>query len=437
MTRRRMLGTGGTLAAAGTLAACAMPGQTVAPRMDEREVTLSYLTDWASGARGDWVKAAVPKFKTEFPKITVRVEYVTSGSMDGAVLTGAAAGTLQDVFFNPNDIFQQLARQGDMKDITPTLKALKVNLNDIVTLPSTHNYKGKQYGLPMQFGVQTMMINKTLFKQNGVALPDKTTTYTQWLEMLRKIAKPEAGIYGFLTTGSTGGWGQWMPFLWSYGGDRWSADLKKCQFDQAASIEGLRFYVDLMYRHQVAPPLNAQGNPIPTGIAFQNGNVACQSASSPGANIETQVAGKFEWDVMYALTGPQTNKRAITTNSNANIVSANATKNGVFDQAVQFLAWASGSKTAQDLIVDIGPTMPVYKPVLNGTKFLAGPPVSQKLVVDQIPDWRDPQTFIGWTEFRDTIVPALQPAFANQKSVPDAAKEATRVGQLVLDKIPQ
>jgi hypothetical protein len=38
---------------------------------------------------------------------------------------------------------------------------------------------------------------------------------------------------------------------------------------------------------------------------------------------------------------------------------------------------------------------------------------------------------------RETIVAALQPALANQKSVADAAKEMARVGQLVLDKIPK
>jgi multiple sugar transport system substrate-binding protein len=436
LTRRQITGSCGSLVVGGVVA-CAVPGQTVAPSMDERDVTLTYLTDWTGGARGEWVKQAIPRFTQEFPRITVRVEYITSGGTDTAVLAGSAAGTLQDIFFNPNDIFQQLARQGDMKEIAPVLRSLRVNQNDIVSLPSTHTYKGKQYGLPMQFGVQTMMINKTLFRQNGAPLPDRTTTYPQWLEMLRRIARPADGIYGYLTTGGTGGWGQWMPFVWSYGGDRWSADLKKCLFDHPSSIEGLQFYVDLMYRYQVGTPLNAQGNPVPSGVAFQNGNVACASASSPGAGMDQQVGGKFEWDVMYAPLGPKTNKRAITTNSNANIVSANASKRGVFEQAVQFVAWAAASKTAQDLIVEIGPTMPVYKPVLNGPKFLAGPPASQKLVVDQMSDWRDPQTFIGWTEFRDTIVPALQPAYANQKSVPDAAREAARVGQLVLDKIPQ
>jgi ABC-type glycerol-3-phosphate transport system substrate-binding protein len=202
-------------------------------------------------------------------------------------------------------------------------------------------------------------------------------------------------------------------------------------------VEGLQFYVDLIYRSQVGTPVDAKGALIPSGIAFQNGNVACAQATSPGANIEQLVGGKFEWDVMYWPLGPRTGKRGVPTNVNAVCVSGDAAKRGVFDQAVQFVAWAAGSQTAQNLVVETGASTPVYKPVLNGARFLAGPPLSQKLVVDMIPDWHDPQIFTGWNEFRDNTGNELTPAFANQKAVPDAAKEAARVGQLVLDKIPK
>ncbi len=51
MSRRQaMLGNLGLVMSAGAIAACQVPSQTAAPRMDEREVTLSYLTDW-TGAR--------------------------------------------------------------------------------------------------------------------------------------------------------------------------------------------------------------------------------------------------------------------------------------------------------------------------------------------------------------------------------------------------
>ncbi|MGH2369660.1 MAG: hypothetical protein ACRDI2_15860 [Chloroflexota bacterium] len=118
-------------------------------------MTLTYLTDWANNAvRNEWVRQALPRFTA-----------------------GAAAGTLQNVFFNENDVFQKLAQQGDLKDIAPVLKSLRFNPNDIVSIPSGSSYRGKQYGLPLQLTVQTMMIKTTLFKENGVPLPDKTTTF--------------------------------------------------------------------------------------------------------------------------------------------------------------------------------------------------------------------------------------------------------------------
>jgi Bacterial extracellular solute-binding protein len=123
--RREVLAATAATAGAGVLAACQAPGQSAAPRLDEREVTLTYLTDWTSGARGEWVKQALPRFTQEHPKIKVQVENAT-GSLQTVLLASAAGGTLQDVFNNENDVFQKLARQGDMQDIAPVLKSLSV-----------------------------------------------------------------------------------------------------------------------------------------------------------------------------------------------------------------------------------------------------------------------------------------------------------------------
>jgi multiple sugar transport system substrate-binding protein len=422
------------MAGAGLLGACQFPGQTVAPRMDERNVTLTYLTDWANNAvRNEWVKQALPRFTAEFPRITVQVESAGNDSAT-AIITGAAAGTLQDVFFNENDVFQKLAQQGDLRDIAPVLKSLRVNPNDVVSIPSGTSYRGKQHGLPLQLTIQTMMINKTLFAHNGVPLPDKTTTFPQWADMLRRITRPADNVYGFLANNN---WPKWLPFVWGYGGERWTPDFKKSLFDQPAAIEGLQFYVDLTWRLQVSPPLNAQGGVVPSGVSFNNGALGGETTASPGAGTHQQIGGKFEWDIMYTPLGPRTNKRFVFVNTNANVVSGTAAKRGVFDQAVQLVAWISASKTSQDLVVETGASTPVYKPVLNGPRFLAGPPVSQKIVVDMIPDWKDPDIFIGWNEYRDAVQAQFLPAVANQKAVPDAAKEMARVGQVVLDKIPR
>jgi ABC-type glycerol-3-phosphate transport system substrate-binding protein len=418
---------------AAALAAC-VPGETAAPRMDAKDVTLTYLTDWANNSvRNEWVKQAIPRFTEEFPKIRVQVEAAGNDSAQ-AILTGSAAGTLQDVFFNENDVFQKLAHAGDLKDIAPVLKSLKYNPNDIVSIPSGYMYKGKQHGLPLQLTIQTMMINKTLFKENGVTLPDKTTTWPQFFDMLKRVTKPADNIFGYLGNNN---WPKWLPFVWGYGGERWSPDLKKSLFGEPAAIEGLQAYVDMTTRLQVSPPLNDNGGVVPSGVSFNAGKLGSDTAASPGAGTHTGIGGKFDWDIMYTPLGPRTGKRYVFTNTNANVVSGTAVKRGVFDQAVQLVGWISGSKVSQDIIVKTGASTPVYKPVLTSPEFLAGPPVSNKIVVEMIPDWKDPDIFIGWNEYRDSVLAEFLPAFTGKRSVPDAAKEMARVGQIVLDKIPK
>jgi multiple sugar transport system substrate-binding protein len=435
-TKRRFFRAGPLMMGAGVLAGCQIPGQSGPAAQEAKEVTLSYVSDWSGGVRGEWVKAAIPKFTEENPKVKVRVDN-WAGEVTEVAMANAAAGTLQDVMLGSNDVFIQLARSGGMKDITPVLKSLKVNMNDVVHVPSTIKYQGKQYGMPFQFIVQALVINKTLFKQNGAALPTDKTTYPQLLDSLRPIARQNENIYGFMAGGGPGSWGQWLPLVWGYGGDRWTPDFKKTLIGEPGAIEGLQFFVDMMHRHQVAAPLNEQAR-FPAGVGFNNGNVAIGYSVSPGTGLDRQIAGKFEWDVMYHPLGPKTNKRDVFTNDQANTVTASAVNHGVFEQAVKFVTWMSMGKTAQDLIVEIGPNaMPVSKAVLSSQKYLAGPPTSQKIILDMVPAYRDPEIFIGWNSWRDEVHNALLPAFAGKKAVADAARDAARAGDIVLAKIPR
>ena len=57
-----------------------------------------------------------------------------------------------------------------------------------------------------------------------------------------------------------------------------------------------------------------------------------------------------------------------------------------------------------------------------------------KAMVDMIKDFKDPQIFQGWIEWRSALSDGLNPAFANKQSVAAAVKEAVRLGDLVLAK---
>ena len=442
-TRRAGLRAGALIAtgaSGGALAACATAGGPAgdsARSLSTREVTISYVTDWSSGTRQEWIKAAIPRFTEENPRIKVQADNWT-GEVSVTALANAAAGTLQDVMLGSNDVFITLVRAGGMRDIASTVRSLKWKMEDIVYLPSTLSYEGKQYGMPFQFIVQALVINKTLFRQAGATLPTDKTTYPELLEQLRKISRPAENVWGWLGGGGgAGNWGQWLPFVWGYGGDRWTPDKKKTLLDTPGSIEGLQFFVDMMTRHGAAAPVDEKGS-YAQGLGFTAGNVAVAGQNAPGGALDRTIAGKFEWDVMYHPIGPRAGKRNVFANDQANTVTASAVKHDVFEQAVQFCAWCACSKTAQDLVVSIAPTtVPVLKSVLGGQAYLAGPPASLKILLDQAPNYRDPEIFIGWNEWRDEVYKALVPAFAGTKSVPDAARDATRAGDVVLGKIPR
>ena len=244
------------------------------------------------------------------------------GDAKEAALANAAAGTLSEVVLGGGDIPHHLAKAGALAEVTPSLKNQRVKMDDIVWIPSTIQVRGKQYGMPFQWNYWTRIVNKTLFRQAGVPLPTDKTTWPQLVEAAQKISKPDQDVYGIET--GTSLW-HWFPTLWAYGGEAISPDQKKTLLDQPAAIEGLQFYADMMNRTRVATPMDAKGA-ITTPARFNNGNVAVSHANAPGRGLDSQIAGKFEWDVMYLPLGPRTNKRAVFVTEQPNIVTTTAAR---------------------------------------------------------------------------------------------------------------
>jgi multiple sugar transport system substrate-binding protein len=226
---------------------------------------------------------------------------------------------------------------------------------------------------------------------------------------------------------------QWAHYIWAWGGELISPDYKRTLLDQPVAIEAMQFMIDLTHRHRVAPPINA-ANALPAGVNRNNGNLAIGYTSSPIRGFGQNVASQFELDFMYNPIGVRTGKRAVPISDQPNIVTGAASKRGVFDQAVRFTAWLAFSKTAQEGMAESGPEVPVLKSVLNSPKYLTPPPASLKVVFDQVPNYRELPVFLGQSEWTLEVRKGLIPAFTGEKSIQEALKEATRLGDVVLAK---
>ena len=116
------------------------------------------------------------------------------------------------------------------------------------------------YAIPGDFTPMVMMYNKRLFREAGVPLPRPGWTRQEFLEAARALTVHEPGRpvptrYGFKFENWMPGW---LPWIWAAGGDVLSPDGRHAvgYLDSPQTIETIRFLVDLVRQHRVAPSLS-------------------------------------------------------------------------------------------------------------------------------------------------------------------------------------
>ena len=145
---------------------------------------------------------------------------------------------------------------------------------------NAYKFRGKQAGLPVNFGAYVMHYNKTLFEQAGRKLPDDTWTWDTFLDAPQGLTRPATdgsiGQFGFETRLHENVYSSW---IWNAGGDLFNAEGSKPLFDKPESIEGMQYLIDLLHRHRVAiaPEVimrQTGSNPYGTNIFGITGKVA-------------------------------------------------------------------------------------------------------------------------------------------------------------------
>jgi multiple sugar transport system substrate-binding protein len=133
------------------------------------KVTLRYGL-WDSNQKPA-MEATIKAFMKSHPNITVKVELTEWNDYWTKINTGVASGTLPDVFWGHLAYFSGLITKGALMDLTPYLKKDKVDLSVYYkNLIANRNYKGKQYGIPKDWGTIAVFYNKDLFEQGQNSL---------------------------------------------------------------------------------------------------------------------------------------------------------------------------------------------------------------------------------------------------------------------------
>jgi len=147
-------------------------------------------------------------------------------------------------------------------DFTPLNVPLLEPLNDYIKVAPIENYDdiipslltmcnkgGVQYGIPIRTGTHIIYYRKDLFEKNGISPPKN-------IEDIYEIGKQfkGTGIYGLNMIGAKTRIFHYFPnFMWAFGGEYFSEDLKEVLIDRDETVAALEFLKKL-YDDGILPP---------------------------------------------------------------------------------------------------------------------------------------------------------------------------------------
>ncbi|MFF9149101.1 extracellular solute-binding protein [Streptomyces sp. NPDC014861] len=207
-------------------------GDPAGPSRTERVTSLTvldYYTDSTEHAHWGELLAACGR-KAE---VTIEHRSVPAPSLVPTVLRQAAAGTLPDLLMLDNPDLQQIARSGALTPLRPYGVSTDGFQPGIL---SAGTYQGELYGLAPTVNTLALYYDKDMLAEAGVAVP---RTWDELREAALATTRPGRHGLAVAADASFENTFQFLPFLWSNGGD-------ERRLDTPQAAEALRLWSGLV-----------------------------------------------------------------------------------------------------------------------------------------------------------------------------------------------
>jgi multiple sugar transport system substrate-binding protein len=241
-------------------------------------VTLRWVTD-PNPAR----KLQIELFRKKHPNIDVYVDQASTGMM-AKVLVQLAAHAGPDLIdiYTP-DHLAYFAEYGALLPISEKCEAAGIDTSQF--WPQCRHwmeYKGELFGIPTNGGTFVLFYNRDHFDEAGLAHPDETWTWDDYMDAARKLTVRNEKTnrverYGCYPS-------EPRHLIWQAGGEMWNDEMTVCTLDSPEVKRAFDLYFDARMKHRVAPSLGDEqsfaaggwgggniGSPIPL---FASGKVS-------------------------------------------------------------------------------------------------------------------------------------------------------------------
>ncbi len=248
----------------------------------------------------------VDSFEVRHPEIPVCYESLEgSGIYREKVLTSIAAGTPPGVFLLDGIDIPAFVRRGVTLDLRPYLPRVGLTLDEFdprILEPFAPD--GHLWAFPKDYTPMVIYYNEDLFDAAGVPYPSAHWTWDEFLEDARLLTRDADG------DGRIDRWGFGWPrdffylqsWIWAGGGDLLSPDGSRATgyLDSPATVDAVRFYLDLNTRWGVAPRVEMFRRGL-GGVArlFYSGDVAMMQSGHWSQPLlqPHEAAGRFHFGI--------------------------------------------------------------------------------------------------------------------------------------------
>ncbi|MEV0380343.1 sugar ABC transporter substrate-binding protein [Nonomuraea sp. NPDC050643] len=312
------------------------------------KVTLSYGV-WDATQQAVMQELGAEFTKTH-PNVAIDVQLTPWADYWTKMKAAVTGGAAPDVFWMNGPNFQLYASNGVIKPIEEQVDT-SVYPKGLVDL---YTYEGKLYGLPKDMDTVGVWYNKTLFEAAKVTPPADDWTWADFKEAAAKLTDAKKGVYAIGAELTSFQEYQYNT-IYQAGGHVISPDGKKSGYDDPKTIEGLKFWTDLIAAKQ-SPDLKTMTDTAPLQL-FEAGKLAMYWGGS--WNVAEFTKNDYTKDKVDVAPLPKGEKQATIIHGVANVVSAKTEHPAEAWEFVKFL----GSKPAAGILGKKGP-IPAY----NGTQ---------------------------------------------------------------------
>ena len=210
---------------------------------------------------------------------------------------------------------------------------------------------GKTWGIPFQRSTIVMYWNKELFKEAGLDPQTPPQSWTELVEMGKKLTRRDAA-------GNVATWGVQVPssgfpywlfqaFTTQNGVELMNPEGTQTRFDAPAVVDALQYWVDLSRKHQIHAPGVVEWGTTPRDF-FERKAAIIWTTTGNLTNVRNNA--KFDFGVAILPAGKQRG----TPTGGGNFYIAKKTTAEERDAAIKFVRWMTTPERAAEWSIATG-----------------------------------------------------------------------------------